>query len=162
MTPLLKSLIVKRCSAYQVGSVLALQIESPFRDSEGRSHLVPTTIPNYSWIMEHRTKHAGSSSKDQWQHLLQETTGRPQLLNAPTMEIPINFNTDNVYLLPFSDQEWNIPFHILGIYFGVVHFFIETVYTHSSKLKSFIVEPRFLICRLQKRFHCALRGHMCV
>ena len=126
MTPLLKSLINKRWIAYREGNwPLFRHYKSKVRFEILKAKRIwchkqsQTTRGLWNVVRSMR----GTTSKDQWLHLLQETGSLPQLLIALTKELSSNFNTGQVDLLPFSDQEWNM------------HISPETVYEHLSKLK---------------------------
>ena len=161
MTPLLKLLINKRWNAYRernwaVFQHYKMKVRSEILKAKRIWCHKQSQTTRGLWNIVRSIR--GSSSKDQWQQLMQETGGLQQLLNALTTEFSKNFNTDIVDVLPFSDQEWN------------VHISPETVHTHLSRLKSckaigpdnvparlFKVGAQFLCSPLAEIFNLSIR-----
>ena len=175
MTPVLKSLINKRWNAFRdknwtVYNHYKLKVRSEILKAKRIWCHKQSKTTRGLWSVVRNLR--GSNSKEQWQHLLEETGGLQELLNALTMDFSANFNTNDLDLSPLLDQEWN--FEITS----------AAVFTQLSKLKAckatgpdnipprlFKVGAQFLCSPLAEIFNlsvrtktfpmCFKRAHVC-
>jgi hypothetical protein len=119
MTPVLKSLINKRWRAFREKNWVVykhykskVQVEILKAKRLWCKKQSKTSRGLWNVVRMFR----GSSTKDPWRRLCEEAGGYQELLAQLTSQFSSNFNTDDVELLPLSNQKWNLQVSPESVY----------------------------------------------